>query len=389
MFMFLPFSQRKPHQEIALRSPSMEWVRGEPVGHGSFATVNLAIPRNGSTHASPLMVVKSSESSCSVSLKNEKQVLDQLSTCPHVIRCLGEDRSVENGEELYNLFLEYASHGSLADQLKNRGGSLPESDVRRYVKSVLKGLRDVHARGFVHCDIKLQNILVFGNGAIKIADFGLARKAEQEQSGEGNRTEFRGTPLYMSPESVNDSEYESPADIWALGCAVVEMLTGKPAWNCGPEYNICKLLIRIGVGDEVPQVPKELSFEGKDFLGKCFVKDPRKRWTAEMLLDHPFAAADDNNDHDAIPLEDRDESKTSSSPRSPFDFPEWVSVQSSVVVSPESSPNSGKVVEWEVMNSGVGSSTLSGFCSPMDRLRQLVADESPNWNFSESWLTVR
>ncbi|KAG6685584.1 hypothetical protein I3842_12G118700 [Carya illinoinensis] len=155
--MFLPFSQRKPHQEIALRSPSTEWVRGEPVGHGSFATVNLAIPRNGSTHASPLMVVKSSESSCSVSLKSEKQVLDQLSTCPQVIRCLGEDRSVENGEELYNLFLEGASHGSLADQLKNRGGSLPESDVRRYVKSVIKGLRDVHARGFVHCDIKLQN----------------------------------------------------------------------------------------------------------------------------------------------------------------------------------------------------------------------------------------
>ncbi|KAF5451320.1 hypothetical protein F2P56_026436 [Juglans regia] len=389
MFMFLPSSQRKPHQEIALRAPSMEWVRGEPVGHGSFATVNLAIPRNGSALASPLMVVKSSESSCSVSLKNEKQVLDQLSTCPQVIRCLGDDHSVENGEELYNLFLEYASHGSLADQLQNRGGSLPESDVRRCVKSVLKGLRDVHAKGFVHCDIKLQNILVFGNGAIKIADFGLAKKAEQEQSGEGNRAEFRGTPLYMSPESVNDSEYESPADIWALGCAVVEMLTGKPAWNCGAEYNICKLLIRIGVGDELPQVPKELSFEGKDFLGKCFVKDPRKRWTAEMLLDHPFVAAGDNNDHDAIPLEGRDESKTSSSPRSPFDFPEWVSVQSSAVVSPESSPNSGKVFEWEVMNSGAGSLALSRFCSPMDRLRQMAADELPNWNFSESWLTVR
>jgi serine/threonine protein kinase len=80
------------------------------------------------------MAVKSSDLCNSASLKSEKRVLDQLSTCPQIIRCLGEDYSVENGEELYNVFLEYASSGSLADQVKNRGGSLPESDVRRYAQ---------------------------------------------------------------------------------------------------------------------------------------------------------------------------------------------------------------------------------------------------------------
>ncbi|KAG2724427.1 hypothetical protein I3760_01G015700 [Carya illinoinensis] len=362
----------------------MEWVRGDPIGHGSFATVSLAIPRNSSARAHPVMVVKSSESSNSASLRNEKHVLDQLSTCPEVIRCLGDDLSVEKGEEFYNLFLEYASNGSLADQVNSRGGRLPESDVRRYANSILKGLRDIHAKGFVHCDIKLQNILLFANGAIKIADFGLAKKAEQQQS----MPEIRGTPMNMSPESVNCNEYESPADIWALGCALVEMLSGKPAWDCGPEVNMWKLLLRIGNSDEVPQVPKELSFEGKDFLGKCFVKDPINRWTAEMLLDHPFVAADDNNDHDAVPLEETDKLKTSTSPRSPFNFPEWVSVQSSVVISPESSPESGKLFEWEV-NSDFSSSFLSSFSSPTDRLRQLVTDEAPSWSFSDSWFTVR
>lgn len=369
------------------RNRRMEWVRGEPVGYGSFATVYLAKPGRSFAQAPPLMAVKSSELANSASLKNEKRVLDQLSTCPQIIRCLGEDQSVENGEKFYNVFLEYASSGNLADQVKKRGGSLPESDVRRYAKSILLGLHEIHAKGFVHCDIKLQNILVFDNGAIKIADFGLAKRAEQKQSKEENRAEVRGTPLYMSPESVNDNEYESPADIWALACAVVEMVTGKPVWNCGPHVNIFELLLRIGIGEEVPQVPKELSLEGKDFLLKCFVKDPRKRWTAEMLLDHPFVASHD--DHDTVPLENKDESTTSfSSPRSPFDFPEWVSVQSSVVASPESSPDSGKLFDWEV-NLGFCSPASSSSSSPVDRLRLLVSDDAPNWSFSESWDIVR
>lgn len=358
----------------------MEWVRGDPVGHGSFATVNLALPKDGYSQDSPIMVVKSCESFNCSTLENEKQVLDQLAKCPQIIQCLGDNHSFENGTEFYNLLLEYACNGTLSDQLKNRGGPLPEFDVQRYAKSILKGLRDVHAKGFVHCDLKLQNILVFDNGKVKIADFGLSKKAEEKQSDEVKRAELRGTPLYMSPESVNHNEYESPADIWAFGCAVLEMVTAKPAWNCEPNVNIWKLLLRIGEGDEVPQVPKELSDDCQDFLGKCFVKDPRKRWTAEMLLKHSFVAdiSDDDHDHDTVLLDE--------SPRSPFNFPEWVSLAS--LDSPELSPDSGNFFEWE-LNSRLGSSAYSPLCSPADRLRQLVTDEEPDWPFSESWVTVR
>lgn len=132
--------------------------------------------------------------------------------------------------------------------------------------------------------MKPQNILVFDNGVVKIADLGLAKRR-----GEINREYVcRGTPMYMSPESLTDNVYESPVDIWALGCTIVEMITGEHAWYVGSCENTWTLMNRIGIGEELPKIPQELSQQGKDFLGKCLVKDPNKRWTAHMLLNHPF-----------------------------------------------------------------------------------------------------
>ncbi|XVF59405.1 hypothetical protein PTKIN_Ptkin07bG0273200 [Pterospermum kingtungense] len=350
----------------------MEWFRGETIGCGSFGTVNLVVPKKGISK-SPSMAVKSCESIYSVSLKNEKEVLDQLGFCPQIIRCFGDDCSIEKGVKFYNLFLEYANRGSLADQVKKNGGNLMESDVRRYTRSILKGLRFVHAKGFVHCDIKLQNILLFGNGDVKIADFGLAKRNGEEQ----RSMEIRGTPLHMAPESVNNNEYDSAVDIWALGCVIVEMFTGKPAWNFQPGTNVAALLIKIGVSDELPGIPEELSEEGKDFLRKCFVKDPNKRWTAEMLLNHPFmAAAASADDDDETVLCEEEEASTSPqccfeefsvSPRCPFDFPDWVSTQSTASSSSQSIYISSR----------------------LDRIRQLACDQAPNWSVSGSWITLR
>ncbi|XP_007029410.2 PREDICTED: mitogen-activated protein kinase kinase kinase NPK1 [Theobroma cacao] len=363
----------------------MEWIRGETIGHGSFGTVNLVVPKKGTSKSCPVMAVKSCETINSASLKHEKEVLDQLGFCPQIIRCFGEEYMAENGGE-YNLFLEYADKGCLADQVKKSGGNLIESDVRRYARSILKGLRFIHAKGFAHCDIKLQNILLFGNGDVKIADFGLAkRNGEEEGEGPHRRIEIRGTPLSIAPESVMENEYDSPVDIWALGCAIVEMFTGKPAWSFKPGSNVAALLIKIGVSDELPVVPAELSEDGKDFLSKCFVKDPNNRWTAEMLLDHPFVAADDEN----IAIMNRFEEEASTSPkcsfeeftmspRCPFDFPDWVSTQSTVSSQSSFQENSSPVTLFP-----------SYVSSPLDRIRQLACDQAPNWSVSGSWITSR
>lgn len=80
----------------------------------------------------------------------------------------------------------------------------------------------------------------------------------------------------MVLESVNDNMYEACSDVWFLECLVAEMASGKLVWDHKPGANMFKVLLRIG-GDEMPQIPEDLSEEGKYFLGKCFVKDPRNR----------------------------------------------------------------------------------------------------------------
>lgn len=340
----------------------MEWVRGETIGYGTFSTVSLATP-SGSGVFPPLMAVKSSDSYGFASLANEKSVLDSLGDCPEIVRCYGEDQTVEKGEKLHNLLLEYASRGSLATQLKKLNGEgLPESTVRGYTGSVLRGLRHIHSKGFAHCDIKLGNILLFGDGAVKIADFGLARDLTASKEG----VEIRGTPLYMAPESVNDNVYGEAADVWALGCAVVEMFSGKTAWSVGKGSNFMSLLIRIGVGDELPMVPEELSKEGKDFLSKCFVKDSEKRWTAEMLLTHPFVAVDceDDGQREELFVEVKEE-EGSTSPRCPFEFPDWETMSSE------------SVTQYQPLD------------SPVERFGSLVSESIPDWSVAGGWVTVR
>ncbi|PHU13524.1 hypothetical protein BC332_14729 [Capsicum chinense] len=363
----------------------MDWVRGEAIGHGSFGKVSFAVPRKQSTLFSSSMVVKSSSASRSATLMNEKLILDEINGCPQIINCLGDSYTYENGEKLYNVLLEYAPGGALSEKVKNSiERKLPEIEIRKYTKSLLKGLHYIHKRGYVHCDIKPQNILLGANGQVKIADFGLAKRSNSIK-GDYSRGELRGTPLYMSPEMVTAGEQDTPADIWALGCVVADMAAGVPVWGYS---DIAKLLMTIGVGDQLPEIPEELSEEGKDFLEKCFVKDPRKRWSAEMLLKHEFVA---DQMEDTVTLNDEryNSAAPSTSPRCPFDFPDWASDDSaeSTATCPITSLPSPAFQELIHFNGGSWST------SPTERLQVLlVGDENrpeSDWSVADDWISVR
>ncbi|CAA0825256.1 mitogen-activated protein kinase kinase kinase 21 [Striga hermonthica] len=173
----------------------MGWVRGETLGKGGFGFVSMA-KTNQDHNLPPLIAVKSSKVSESESLKKEKELLDKFQSCPSILRCFGDEITTENGEKLYNILLEYASAGCLADHIVK---GLPEITVSRCTKSLLSALLHIHKAGYVHCDVKPHNVLLVGQDA-KLADFGSCCKTSFHEN--SSCDDFRGTVMYAAPESI-------------------------------------------------------------------------------------------------------------------------------------------------------------------------------------------
>ncbi|CAA0815279.1 mitogen-activated protein kinase kinase kinase 21 [Striga hermonthica] len=248
----------------------VDWIRGPLLGSGSYGRVYKATSLINSS--SSLMAVKTS---LSQTLAKEFEILVRLYDCPHVIRCLGYHTTQDyEGRSVSNLLLEYASGGSLLDRIKKSGGRLPEMEVSRHTRSILSGLRHIHGLGYVHSDLKLENVLLVAENddfTAKISDFGLSKER-------GTVPYARGTREYLSPEAELFGRQEEPSDVWALGCVVLEMLVGlENAWEGTKEEILSRIIGR-----------KMISEDARDFLQRCFTSDPDQRPTADSLLLHSF-----------------------------------------------------------------------------------------------------
>lgn len=118
-------------------------------------------------------------------------------------------------------------------------GPFKERVVHGYCQQLLAGLEALHQRGIVHRDIKGANILVDSTGNIKLSDFGAAtsiatvtlNQSQIVEMGESHLKTFAGTPYWMAPEVIRQNSYGRKCDVWALGCTVLELVTGKPPWS--------------------------------------------------------------------------------------------------------------------------------------------------------------
>lgn len=265
------------------------WHKGKTLGTGSSGSVYLAFDANRNK-----LAVKTARVEKSSNLVKENRILEYFRDCPEIVGLYANEITVEDGVRYYNLLLEYALGGDLLDLIDKDGGRISqESVLRRYTRMILNGLSYIHAKGIVHCDLKPENILAFPSEdgyQLKITDFGLAKEAGEAAS-ESKKYNYRGTPDYMSPESVPPRcEIETAMDIWSLGCVVLVMFTGEEMWRAtGGEVLDPEEIIRLLASTDVmPEIPKDMSEIGKDFLSKCLQRDPSKRWSAQKLLDHPY-----------------------------------------------------------------------------------------------------
>ncbi|GAY58406.1 hypothetical protein CUMW_186780, partial [Citrus unshiu] len=238
----------------------MSWEKGELLGSGSFGSVHEGFTDDGFFFA-----VKE------VSLQDQgtqgKQSILQLEQFEHdnIVQYLGTDKD-EN--RLY-IFIELVTKGSLANLYQKY--HLSDSQVSSYTRQILNGLTYLHERNVVHRDIKCANILVDAGG--------LAPTTNDVKSS-------KGTPFWVAPEVMNlkNNGYGLSADIWSLGCTVLEMLTRQPPYS---HLEDMQALFRIGRG-KLPSVPNSFSRDARDFILKCLQVNPNDRPTAAQLMEHPF-----------------------------------------------------------------------------------------------------
>lgn len=127
--------------------------------------------------------------------------------------------ALRDGDELFLIF-EYADKNILKmyENVKKEGNRLPESTIKRIVYETASGLAYMHKHGFFHRDMKPENLLINNKNVLKIADFGLAREIRSLPP----YTEYVSTRWYRAPEILlRSSNYNSPVDIFALGCIMV------------------------------------------------------------------------------------------------------------------------------------------------------------------------
>lgn len=255
------------------------WQKGDFLGSGSFGTVYEGFNEAGNFFAVKEVSLLDQGSQGKQSIFQLEQEISLLSQFHHenIVRYLGTD---SDGGKLY-IFLELVTKGSLAKLYQKY--ELRDSQVSAYTRQILSGLNYLHERKVVHRDIKCANILVDASGSVKLADFGLAKATTLNDI-----KSCKGTPYWMAPEVVNNSRsnkgYGLAADIWSLGCTVLEMLTRKIPYS---HLEGMQALFRIGRG-EPPPIPNTLSSEAQDFILKCLQVNPNNRPTAAQLLQHPF-----------------------------------------------------------------------------------------------------
>ncbi|XP_028279313.1 mitogen-activated protein kinase kinase kinase 4 isoform X2 [Parambassis ranga] len=267
---------------VGLRKVTFKWQRGNKIGEGQYGKVYTCI----NVDTGELMAMKEIRFQPN-DHKTIKETADELKIFegikhPNLVRYFGVEL---HREEMY-IFMEYCDEGTL-EEVSRLG--LQEHVIRLYSKQITTAINVLHEHGIVHRDIKGANIFLTSSGLIKLGDFGCSVKLRNNthtMPGEVNST--LGTAAYMAPEVITRAKGEGhgrAADIWSLGCVLIEMVTGKRPWH-EYEHNF-QIMYKVGMGHK-PPIPEKLSTEGKDFLGHCLESEPKRRWTASMLLDHPF-----------------------------------------------------------------------------------------------------
>jgi 3-phosphoinositide dependent protein kinase-1 len=265
---------------------------GRTLGEGSYSTVLLATDRTTlREYAIKVLDKRHIIKEKKVKYVNiEKDTLNRLNSHPGIVRLY---YTFQDERSLY-FVLDLATNGELLATLK-KIGTFDEECTRFYGAEILDAVAYMHSRGVIHRDLKPENVLLDSNMHIKITDFGTGKILEDRskvQNGAdilpGARSDdrcasFVGTAEYVSPELLTNKEGGKPTDLWAFGCIIYQLLTGRPPFKGATEYLTFEKILALDY-----TFPTGFPPVARDLVERLLVPDPSKRLTVEHVMNHDF-----------------------------------------------------------------------------------------------------
>mmetsp|Transcript_15318 Transcript_15318/g.42373 ORF Transcript_15318/g.42373 Transcript_15318/m.42373 type:complete len:346 (-) Transcript_15318:396-1433(-) len=257
------------------------------LGTGAFSTVREGYHRSNTGISYAVKCVNRAK----LSEEDEAALLDEVAILKemkqgHIIR-------------LYDFFTEPSTYYLIMEQM--RGGELfdrivakayyNEKEARDTCKILLEAVGYMHSNSVAHRDLKPENLLLLSqddDSAVKIADFGFAKKCREECC----LTTQCGTPGYVAPEILEGTPYDQRADMWSVGVILYILLGGYPPFIESTQRDLFRK-IRRGEYEFHEEYWGTVSSEAKDLISSLLTVNPSRRLDAAQALQNPWIKGDD------------------------------------------------------------------------------------------------
>ncbi|XP_007943939.2 serine/threonine-protein kinase DCLK3 [Orycteropus afer afer] len=279
-----PLGRKTRPKGIISADVGKHYETGRVIGDGNFAIVKECRHRE-TKQAYAMKIIDKSKLKGKEDMVDSEILIIQSLSHPNIVKL---HEVYETETEIY-LIMEYVQGGDLFDAIIENV-KFPERDAALMIMDLCKALVHMHDKSIVHRDLKPENLLVQRNEdkstTLKLADFGLAKFVV--------RPIFTvcGTPTYVAPEILSEKGYGLEVDMWAAGVILYILLCGFPPFR-SPEKDQDELfnIIQLGHFEFLTPYWDNISEAAKDLVSHLLVVDPKKRYTAHQVLQHPWIEA--------------------------------------------------------------------------------------------------